>query len=953
MEFRILGPLEVVSEIGAIPITAAKHRALLTHLLLHANQVVSADTLVDALWDERPPASARKLLQVYVSQLRKLLGDEVLVTRAPGYLITVERSQFDLTRFERLLAEGRKMLRDGNPALASTLLTRALALWRGPAIADLAYDSRAQTDARRLEELRLTALEERLEADLQLGRHTGLVGELQSLVAEHPLRERLRAQLMLVLYRTGRQAEAADAYAEARHALVEELGVEPGQELRELQRAILNQDQQLEPPVDGRPSVLPLPSPATRLIGRERELDELERLIGLPDVRLVTITGSGGIGKTRLTLEVGARASEQFANGVVFVGLGALTDHALVIPTIAEALGVVERAGATLPQTLADALRARELLLVLDNMEQVLEAAPALAELLVAAPRLKLVCTSRARLRLSGEHVYLVPPLGVPEPIQLDDLSAISTSPAVALFGERARAAAPAFALTAENAVTVAEICTRLEGVPLAIELAAARIRTLDPSALLERLGHRLPLLTEGAWDLPARQQTLRATIDWSYQLLTGPEQVLLARLGSFVGGWTLETAELVCAPDDVLEPLTGLLDSSLVGHPDLGGRYRMLETVHEYALERLDEEPEASRLRDRHAEAFVELAERAESELVGPEQANWHARLEREHDNMRAALDWLRLSGQVELELRLAAALARFWYVQGYLSEGRRRLEQALSNPAAAAAPELRAKALRSASAIAVIQGQYPRARALAEEGLELYRSLDDRAGTVRSLSNLGAILLSEERIADAVAALDESVALSRELPESRLAALALNNRGDVALTQGDYEVATALFEESLALLREVGDTANIARSLFNLGAAALECGNTAEALELLRESVSASSRLGDKEDMAWCLVGLAAVATQRGDPLRGAIVLGAADGLLEGMGALMKPFERGLQGRTLAAIRERLDATTLEEAWTSGRGLALDEAVAAAVSDSPLDSADGLSATQDVLDP
>lgn len=251
------------------------------------------------------------------------------------------------------------------------------------------------------------------------------------------------------------------------------------------------------------------------------------------------------------------------------------------------------------------------------------------------------------------------------------------------------------------------------------------------------------------------------------------------------------------------------------------------------------------------------------------------------------------------------------------------------------------------------MIQGQYPRARALAEEGLELYRSLDDRAGTVRSLSNLGAILLSEERIADAVAALDESVALSRELPESRLAALALNNRGDVALTQGDYEVATALFEESLALLREVGDTANIARSLFNLGAAALECGNTAEALELLRESVSASSRLGDKEDMAWCLVGLAAVATQRGDPLRGAIVLGAADGLLEGMGALMKPFERGLQGRTLAAIRERLDATTLEEAWTSGRGLALDEAVAAAVSDSPLDSADGLSATQDVLDP
>ncbi|MBA3329545.1 MAG: tetratricopeptide repeat protein, partial [Actinobacteria bacterium] len=799
MEFRILGPLEVSNESGPIPITAAKHRALLTHLLLHANEVVSADALVDALWGERPPTSARKLLQIYVSQLRKSLGDAVLMTRAPGYVIAVDLSRLDSARFERLLGEGSQALGEGNPALASTLLARALALWRGPPLADLAYDSLVQAEARRLEELRVKAIEQRNDADLQLGRHARLVGELQALVGEHPLQERLRAQLMLALYRSGRQAEAIDVYADARRALVAELGVEPSPELRELHRAILNQAPGLEPPPPlERPAAAGLPTPATRLIGRERELDEIGRLLGLPDVRLVTITGPGGIGKTRLALEAGARVNDEFANGVVFVGLAELTDPTLVIPSIAEALGVKEQAGEPLPRTLADAVRSQELLLVLDNLEQVLEAAPALADLLSATPRLKLLGTSRARLRLSGEHVYPVPPLVVPEPAEFGDLSAVSRSAAVALFHERARAVKPAFALTAENAPAVAEICTRLEGIPLAIELAAAWIRTLPPHALVERLGRRLPLLTEGAWDLPARQQTLRATIDWSYDLLRPAEQSLFARLGVFVGGWNLDAAELVCVSDDGLPALAALLDSSLVGHEADPGepRYRMLETVREYALERLDADTEAAQVRDRHARAFVALAEQAESELVGPEQALWHERLEQEHGNMRAALGWLQESDQVELELRLAAALGRFWYVRGHLSEGRRRLEDALGHAGGAAVPELRAKALRTASAIAVIQGDYASARALAEQGLELYRLLGDRLGSVRSLSNLGAILLAEGRAEDAVVALDESVALARDLPERRIAALALNNRGDAALTQGDYDAATTFFD-------------------------------------------------------------------------------------------------------------------------------------------------------------
>ncbi|MBA2440039.1 MAG: tetratricopeptide repeat protein [Thermoleophilaceae bacterium] len=932
-----MGPLEVSGEIGPVLVTAAKQRALLVHLLLHANEVVSADALVDALWGERPPASARKLLQIYISQLRKSLGDAVLVTRAPGYLIAVERLRLDSVRFERLLGEGSQALREGNPALASTLVARALALWRGPALTDFAYDSHVQTEARRLEELRVKALEQRIEADLQLGRHARLVGELQALVREYPLQEGFRAQLMLVLYRNGRQAEAVDVYADARRALVAELGVEPSLALRELHRAILNQDPGLQPPPPERPTAAAhLPTPATRLIGRERELDEVQRLLGLPDVRLVTIMGPGGIGKTRLALEAAARASVEFANGVVFVSLGALTDHRLVIPTIAEALGVKEQAGEPLRQTLADALRSRELLLVLDNLEQVLDAAPAFAELLSEAPRLKLLGTSRARLRLSSEHAYLVPPLAVPEPSQVGDLPTVTKSAAVALFSERAGAAKPGFVLTAENALAVAEVCTRLEGVPLAIELAAARIRILTPRSLLERLGRRLPLLTEGAWDLPARQQTLRATIDWSYELLSRAEQSLFARLSVFVGGWTIETAELSCASEDVLQALTGLQDNSLVGHEmHLGEpRYRMLETVREYALEKLDAD-EASQVRDHHAQAFVALAEQAESELVGPEQAVWQERLEREHGNMRAALGWLHESEQTELELHLAAALGRFWYVHGHLSEGRRRLKDALAHAGTAAPPELRAKGLRTASAIAVIQGEYASARELAEQGLELYRLLGDLPGTVRSLSNLGAILLAEGRAEDAVSALDESIALSRNLPDRRIAALALNNRGDVALTQGDFGAAAALFGESLALLQEVGDTANIARSLFNLGAAALGCGKTSQALELLRESVSISATIGDKEDVAWCLVGLAAVATQGSDPVRGAVILGAADALLEGMGALMKPFERRLQGRTLAAIREQLDARSFDAAWAQGRGLTVEQAVAHAVAE------------------
>ncbi|MBA2476259.1 MAG: tetratricopeptide repeat protein [Actinobacteria bacterium] len=936
MEFRILGPLEVTAESGPVEINAAKHRTLLCLLLVHANEVVATEVLADALWGERPPPSSRKLLQIYVSQLRRALGPGALLTQPPGYVLEVRRTAVDAGRFEQLAGEGRQALAAGNAALAAGLCARALRLWRGPALADFRYEEFARAEATRLEELRLSVLEDRLQAELAIGRRDELAGELQGLVSAHPLRERFRAQLMVALYRSGRQADALEVYADARRTLVDELGLEPSRELRELERAVLRQDPALELSPTERAAVRDLPAPATRLIGRARELEQLGALVRDPEVRLVTVTGPGGIGKTRLALEAGARSAADFANGVVLVELVPLADHALVVPLIAETLGVKERPGEPLIQTLAAELRPQELLLLVDNLEHLPGAVPSLGALLSAAPRLTLLATSRARLRLQGEHVYAVPPLGVPTPGEQLDLRAVGESAAVILFGERARAVNPGFGLTVENARTVAEICTRLEGVPLAIELAAARVRMLTPEALLERLGRRLPLLTGGAWDLPARQQTLRATIDWSWELLGDFERSLVARLSVFLGGCTLEAAERVCGPGAVLEAMGALLDNSLVARtPD--ARYRMLETVREYGLGRLEAAGETTALRGRHAEHFLELAERAETELVGANQLAWHERLEAEHDNLRAALAWLRESEQAELELRIAAALGRFWYVRGYLSEGRRALEGAFGRAAAEAPPALRAKALRSASALAVIQGDYSGARALAEQGLALYREVGDRPGIVRSLSNLGAIRLAEGEVDAAISALDESVALSRDLPDRRLAAIALNNRGDVALTHGDYDAAAALFAESLTLLRELGDSANVARSLFNLGAASLERGETEDALKLLRESISLCLELGDKEDVAWCLVGLAAAATKGGDATRGAVVLSAADALLGSMGALPKPYERGLQERTLAAIRDRLDEASFEAAWAEGRALELDRSVARALEPPP----------------
>ena len=917
MELRVLGPLEISGENGPVDLPASKHRRLLAALTLAGGQACSADALIDAVWGETPPASARKLLQVYVSQVRKALPSrDALATAPSGYVLRLDDGSLDADRFERLHDDAVEALAEGNPALALSQLERGLALWRGPAYADVMYDDFARGEAERLEELRLVALEARLQARLQLGRHEEALGEALAMGEGHPLREHVQGLAMLALYRAGRQTEALDRYAAFRRQLDEELGLEPSAELRDLQRRILQQDPALDlssaPPADTSNA---LPAPPTPLVGRERELEALATLLSRREARLIVLTGAGGSGKTRLALAAARQAASSFANGAAIVELAPLRDPGLLLPTLASAIGVAEAPGQALLDTLAGAVSNRELLLVLDNVEHLRSATPSFVELLARAPRLVLLVTSRAVLHLTGEHVFPVSPL--------DD------DDGVELFEQRARALQPDFEVTAEDESVVREICRRVDGLPLAIELAAARIRSLTPSALLERLEQRLSVLTGGPHDLPARQQTLRETIDWSVGLLTEDERTAIARLSVFRAGATIEAAEAVC--ETHLDVLSTLIDHHLVRRTLTEGvaRLWLLETIHEYAAELLASDPtDADRTRARLAEWCLTLAAEAAAHLSDDRQTQWLGLLETEHDNLRAALDHLAAEGEAEQQLALAVSLSRFWYVRGYLAEGRGRLEHALE-AAADQAPEQRRRAFTAAASFGLLQGDHAAAIRFADEALAAARQEDDARFVANALSNLGAILLAAGDRERAASTLEEAVERARAGEDERIAALAINNLGDFALTVGDYERAQPLFRESLALLRARGDTANVARSLFNNGAVDLMLNRVAAAADRFQESLALCRTTGDREDSAWSLLGLAATNIATGDGERGATLLGAARTVLTQMGADFKPFERHLDETTEERSRALLGTADHEAALRHGSSMTLDEAL------------------------
>ncbi|MBG6093543.1 AfsR/SARP family transcriptional regulator [Actinomadura viridis] len=732
MRFGVLGPLAVWTDDGAaVPVPGLKVRALLADLLLHEGRPVPADRLIDDLWGDDLPGNPPAALSAKVSQLRRVLGDAepgargLVVTRPAGYVLDVEPGRIDAHRFRSAAARAREA---AGPEARAALLAEALGLWRGGALADFADEPFSRAAIARLEELRLTTLEDHAEVRLELGEHGVLAGELGDLLAAHPLRERLRAAHMRALYRSGRQSEALESYEALRVRLADELGLDPGAELTALHRAILVQAPELAarpvpaPAADegARPRTNLLPPPSD-LIGRDEALASIRAR--LASDRLVTLTGPGGVGKTRLATEAGLRAAEAPGDGVWMVELAAfersatvdeLTDGVLAVLDVHDAASL-----GTPAERLAGALAGRRPLLVLDNCEHVVDQAAELARLLLdAATGVRLLATSREPLGLPGEVVWAVPPLEVPGRADGADPAELERSSAVRLFVTRAAAAARGFRLDADTAPAVSVLCRRLDGIPLALELAATRVRTLGVHGLVARLDDRFRLLATGHRGAPPRQRTLMAMIEWSWDLLPEPERAVLRRLAVHADGCSLEAAEAVCAGadipvPDVLDLLARLVDRSLVVMTDhaAGPRYRLLESVDAYCADRLAEAGEHDEVLARHHRYYTDLAVRAEPHLYGADQDRWLRLLDTEAANLRVAL------GGPDA-LRLANALTWYWFLRGRLAEALRSLEAALVTGGDAAS---RARATAWRAGLGLLNGDDTGWLARREEALAL----------------------------------------------------------------------------------------------------------------------------------------------------------------------------------------------------------------------------------------
>lgn len=721
------------------------------------------------------------------------------------------------------------------------------------------------------------------------------------------------------------------------------------------------------PPESPTPTPHNLPVQLTPLVGRADEIAVVRSKLLSRDVRLLTLTGPGGIGKTRIALQAAADLLGAFKDGVYLVDFGSTADPGLVIPTIAQALGSPSAGAQPAAAQLAEYLRDKETLLVLDTFEHVLGAAYSVADLLRAAPGLKVLATSRAALQLSMENEYLIPALSFPTGTPTWSLEAVSECDSVRLFVARARAVKPEFVLSESNAATVAQICAQLDGLPLAIELAAARKKVMPPDAILARLGSKLKLLTGGARDLPARQQTLRSTLEWSYGLLSDSEQMLFRRMSAFLGGCTLDAAESVCNAKgdlgvEVLDGISALVNNSLVYSREATGepRWAMLSTIRDYARERLEETSEADDILAEHARYFANLAEQAEPHLKGREQAQWLRRLEQEHDNLRAALRWALEPGPADEEqaprdpataLQICAGIWRFWWTHGHLREGIRWLQQALcargpSNSMDAgfvADARTRAEALRGAGLLTWDQGEYATARSLLEESLALSRQAGDQEGIANSLNNLGLVAQDQGHNAEARTFYEDSLAIRREIGDKRGISVSLNNLGKLACQQGRYAEARSLLEESLLLDEELGNRRGTATSLYNLGTVALAQQNYPKAGTWFQQSLDLYRATGDKRGIVECMEGIAGVALGMGQPKRTLTTLAAATALRGAIGAPPSPSEYSNREQLITAARAQLEPSSADAlwAWAEGQAASMEDAITLALQTSEFSGA------------
>ncbi len=882
MRFRVLGPVEVADGERRLTFGSAHHRTILAVLLVARGAVVSTDALIDALWGDTPPPTARKALQSHLSRLRRALGDptsvSAIATETDGYRVDLADHHLDAREFEDALA---RATRSADPAAAVDLLDDALGLWRGPAFGEHAAHPSLRAEAARLEELRASALSMRIDARLAVGDAQAVVGELEALITAAPLTERPYGQLMVALYRSGRQADALAVFRRLRTMLEEELGIDPTPDLQRLHQRILAQDL----PGDGdtgegvwagRDGAAAVVAPVVevpagrrdRLIGREHEAAELVATV-VPG-RLITLTGPGGVGKTRLAERVVVGAASRFEDGAVWCDLAPLRDPAGVPIAVLDALGVPQVGEQPALERVLAAVGSRQLLVVLDCCEHVLGGVAALvARLRERSPNLTIVTTSREHLRLPGEQVYDVAPLAVPAANA--DAAQVAASPAGALFCRRAREAEPSFALCEDNATTIAQLCRRLDGIPLALELAAARMRALSPEAIVARIDRRFELLTGGSPGVDDRHQTLHALVDWSYQLLTAAEARVFDRLAVFAGSFTLDAAEQVTpddptAVDDIAGLLAELVDKSLVVVERGSGevRYRLLDSLRAYGLAQLRRKGELDLTQGAHARYHVALAGSLGAAVTGADEQAALADLAAVLDDVRVAQEWLLERADTGPALQLAAALHDDLVFRPR-SEVFAWAERALQLPDATTDPGA-ASVLATVARGAMNRGDLARARACAEQALAA--SGDGRA-TLWAQYVLTTVALYEGRLEDALALADRRAELADTLGYAYHRSLAAVSRSLAELYRGDPQAAIASAKRARVAAKVSGSRTAQAWALYSHGEACLETAPD-QAAELLEQAIVAAGEVDRRFIVGVALVSLASLTGRRGDTRR-----------------------------------------------------------------------------------